>query len=94
MVVSLGRHVHAPTLADVSAALERLTTAMAEYRKLDARQKAIISTLVAELRSSGATWEDIGRAAGITQQAAHKRWARAPFPVPPPEDWDDDDQDL
>jgi hypothetical protein len=27
------------------------------------------------LRRAGATWEQIGRAAGITRQSAHERWA-------------------
>jgi hypothetical protein len=27
------------------------------------------------LRRTGATWEEIGRAAGITRQSAHERWA-------------------
>jgi hypothetical protein len=27
------------------------------------------------LRRAGATWEEIGRAAGITRQSAHERWA-------------------
>lgn len=85
---------YAPTLWDVSAALELLTTAMAEYRAMDLRQRAILSTLVAELRSAGVTWEEIGKAAGISHQAAHKRWSKGPFPVPPPPelvDLDDDD---
>ncbi|MFF2317756.1 hypothetical protein ACFVTE_15980 [Arthrobacter sp. NPDC058097] len=30
---------------------------------------------VAAAKAAGATWADIGRAAGITRQAAHERWA-------------------
>jgi hypothetical protein len=84
---------YAPTLADVSDALEMLTKAVADYRAMDARQKAIISTLVAELREAGVTWEEIGKSAGISQQAAHKRWSRAPFPVPAPPVYLEDDED-
>lgn len=31
---------------------------------------------VAAARTAGLTWEEIGRDAGITRQAAHQRWAR------------------
>ncbi|UKA56682.1 hypothetical protein LFT45_22665 (plasmid) [Arthrobacter sp. FW305-BF8] len=30
---------------------------------------------VAAAKAAGATWAEIGRAAGITRQAAHERWA-------------------
>lgn len=87
-------HAYLPTLADVSEGLEALSAAMRDYREFNARQKAILSTLVAELRAAGATWQEIGRAAGISHQAAMKRWRDAPFPVPPPEEWVDPDEDL
>jgi hypothetical protein len=33
--------------------------------------------IVAELRQSGATWEGIGEALGVSRQAAHERYASA-----------------
>ncbi|GAB3212576.1 hypothetical protein GCM10027262_46460 [Nocardia tengchongensis] len=33
------------------------------------------SSAVLEARERGAPWEEIGRAAGMTRQSAHERWA-------------------
>jgi hypothetical protein len=79
------RTAYAPCFSDVEAALGMLTKATAEYRAMDSRQKAVLSTLVGELRAAGCTWDVIGAAAGMTKQAARKRWHLAPFPVPAPE---------
>lgn len=46
------------------AALTLLQRGMNEY----------LTDLVMDFRERGATWEEIGRAAGITKQAAQKRW--------------------
>lgn len=48
---------------------------MVALRTLQAEAlKASLDSLVDEARDLGATWSDIGRAAGITPQAAHRRW--------------------
>jgi hypothetical protein len=43
-----------------------------QRRQLDER----LARLVAQAREVGVTWEDIGRAAGVTRQSAHERWSR------------------
>lgn len=46
--------------------------AAAEVAEAEAR----LTAAVAAARKQGATWEAIGRAAGMTRQSAHERWAR------------------
>ena len=41
-----------------------------------ARAELRLETAVALARHSGASWETIGRAAGMTRQSAHERWRR------------------
>ena len=43
----------------------------AQRRQLDEH----LARVVAQAREVGVTWEDIGRAAGITPQSAHERWS-------------------
>ena len=44
--------------------------AMRDYAQAGRR----LDKTVAAARAAGATWADIGRAAGITRQSAHERW--------------------
>jgi len=46
--------------------------AAAEVAEAEAR----LTAAVAAARKQGATWEAIGRAAGMTRQSAHERWSR------------------
>ncbi|MBF6393825.1 hypothetical protein IU443_28255 [Nocardia farcinica] len=46
--------------------------AAAEVAEAEAR----LTAAVAAARKQGASWEAIGRAAGMTRQSAHERWAR------------------
>lgn len=39
------------------------------------RASVRLDQVVAEARTAGATWADIGRETGMTRQAAHERWA-------------------
>jgi hypothetical protein len=41
----------------------------------DAQAGRRLDKTVAAAKAAGATWADVGRAAGITRQAAHERWA-------------------
>lgn len=52
-------------------ALDRIAAATA------ARDQAAtdLARAVADARAVGATWEQIGKAAGMTRQSAHDRWA-------------------
>ena len=56
------------------SALSRIETVTARMGKLEAQR----DTAVAEALDSGATWAEIGRALGVSAQAAHKRfrWIR------------------
>jgi hypothetical protein len=49
------------------------TVATAAARASDAGEQ--LDAAVAAARGAGATWEQIGRAVGITRQTAHARWA-------------------
>lgn len=73
-------------LAENRAAQARLAAAMQEHtlRAVDrivhtarahSTTAAELDAAVRDARSMGATWEQIGRAAGMSRQAAWKRWA-------------------
>jgi len=47
----------------------------------DAVDQAVLQA-VSGLRQSGATWQDIGDAIGVTRQAAIMRWAKRVNPAP------------
>lgn len=47
-----------------------IATRMAQAEKI----RLDLSEAVSQVRELGATWRDIGRAASITPQAAHRRW--------------------
>jgi len=52
---------------------------VAEMRVLSVLERAIRASLqdcATELRASGATWREIGEAAGTSLQNAHSRWRR------------------
>lgn len=51
-------------------ALAAITRATAAVESAE----AVLNQVVEAARSSGASWEAIGRAAGMTRQAAHGRW--------------------
>lgn len=54
----------ADSLASITAARRKVTEA-----------EQVLDLAVARARATGQTWEAIGRAAGITRQSAHARWA-------------------
>jgi hypothetical protein len=50
-----------------------------EFRLLTHLEDAVdelLTDAVRGFRRSGMTWDEIGKAAGTTRQAAHQRWAR------------------
>lgn len=52
---------------------------IAHYRQHVQRIDQELRTLVAQARTEGASWEQIGHALGITKQAAHQRfWTPVP----------------
>lgn len=55
----------------LKGALERLTGLRSDADALEDQIRAEVATA----RSVGAEWADIGRALGVTKQAAHKRYA-------------------
>lgn len=59
-----GRRVHHSDPADLT-----------ELLAVEAAVQEAITNAVAGLRASGFSWAQIGEAAGISRQAAHKRWA-------------------
>lgn len=63
----------APAPSRVPPALAQL----AAYRRAAEAQRARLAQLVAEARGQGATWAEIGRALGVSGQAAHKRFSTA-----------------
>ncbi|MDE9363997.1 hypothetical protein PZ938_00110 [Luteipulveratus sp. YIM 133132] len=70
-VDELGRQVWRTEHADRHTLLDQLD------RAVDAEREARAETdrIAREARTAGSTWEQIGRAAGITRQAAHERWS-------------------
>ena len=52
---------------------------LAEIANLTAQRQEVderLAATVARARAVSLTWEDIGRAAGVTRQSAHERWSR------------------
>lgn len=58
----------------LDAALEALGRSCTEVRAATQR----LEDAVLAARSAGATWAQIGDAAGVTRQAAHERWGHQP----------------
>jgi ATP-dependent Clp protease ATP-binding subunit ClpA len=54
--------------------LDRLTDAVIVAEQLNEHSDALIGHFVDQARSSGATWNEIGRAMGVSKQAAQKRF--------------------
>lgn len=48
---------------------------LVELLAVDAAVQEAITNAVGGLRASGFSWAQIGEAAGVSRQAAHKRWA-------------------
>lgn len=48
------------------------------------RAQALLEATVALAREAGATWAQIGEAAGMSRQAAHARWGWYSAPGVPP----------
>ncbi|MDR6639599.1 MULTISPECIES: hypothetical protein [Paenarthrobacter] len=65
--------VHEEWLAHIapSEAILGVEAAAREHRQAGHR----LDKTVAAAKAAGASWTDIGRAAGISRQAAHERWA-------------------
>jgi hypothetical protein len=62
--------------------LDRMDAAMALAAALTARADAVVDHFVAEARSAGLSWTEIGARLGVSKQAARKRFAdRAPMPA-------------
>jgi hypothetical protein len=61
-----------PALAAFESRAEEVTRALsrAEAAREDARKKRV--RLIAEMRSAGFTWTDVGRVLGVSQQRASK----------------------
>ena len=75
----IGSHVRLDDLIDViqqvhDDALERLTSAMVAAEHLGEVSDHLVGHFVDQARRSGASWTDIGRAMGVTKQAARKRF--------------------
>jgi len=67
---------HADAAAQALTAITAATTA-------HTRARAELDTAVACARATGASWDRIAHAAGITRQAAHRRWAHHTDPPSP-----------
>lgn len=52
--------------------------ALSSVADLDIAVTAAVADLVRGARQRGATWEDVGRALGVSRQAAHHRFAGMP----------------
>lgn len=69
---------------DVDLALASLAALGSQLDGFVEWQRFNVHTLVADLRANGATWREIGAAAGISHVAAMKRWKGAPVPPETP----------
>lgn len=71
-------------LRDAVAELTRgdVTQRLEAAQRLRHAAEALVAELVAEARSDGATWSDIGETLGVSTQAAHQkyRWVAGPRP--------------
>lgn len=74
-------------LARITAEQDRLRALKAEHTlravsrvvaatENAAAARAALDDAVADARAAGATWEQVGRAAGMTRQSARERWGR------------------
>jgi hypothetical protein len=52
--------------------------ALSQCVKLRTQLARVEHQLVADARKRGATWAEIGRACGVTKQAASQKWGRTP----------------
>lgn len=59
---------------DVQTAVDAVAEASLSVREAHAR----LERSVAEARAAGATWSQIGDAAGMSRQSAHERWGHFP----------------
>jgi hypothetical protein len=62
---------------DKGVALKRLTHQLELEEQLALEARAEIAAAVKDARDAGATWAEIGQAAGMAAQSAHERWADA-----------------
>jgi len=60
--------VAAAEVGDEDAAWSYLRLARDEIATVEA-------ALVADMRAAGCTWEEIGQAAGVSRQYAHRKWS-------------------
>lgn len=70
---------HAQGADAAAAALTAIGAATAAHT----RARAELDAAVARARATGASWDTIAQAAGITRQAAHQRWAHHTDPPHP-----------
>lgn len=69
-----------------TGALDRLTTAAAVARELEAHGDALVDHYVDQARRAGVTWAQIGAALQVSKQAAQQRSAGRSLPVAGAED--------
>lgn len=74
-----GRFLYAEWERDHLGAYHDLAgVAAAAHAVAQARRQ--LDTAVAMARVAGASWADVGKAAGISRQSAHERWGQEPSP--------------
>lgn len=61
-------------VSDVPDPLARVRALLAARDAFSGEAEALARAAVHEARAAGLTWEDIGRAFGVTRQAAQVRW--------------------
>lgn len=61
------------------AASSRPLAAVAAAAQVEKLGAAALQRAVTAVRDGGGSWEDIGQALGTSRQAAHQRFAKAPF---------------
>ena len=72
------KHRNRPEEVDVESVTgpEALLVALSEAKKTVEGAQRTIESLVRDARASGVTWPQVGRALGVTTQAAQQRYGR------------------
>lgn len=69
-----GKRLKATLTRQEAKRLDALFQARDLVKEMGEAQR-MLDKFVTDARKNGATWEEIGRACGISQQAAHRRWS-------------------